>query len=240
LKADAAASEEAEAASEGLGAEVERTAKSYEKLKSAVDILNGALSNRDAFDAAIQAQNELIWAQAEAAKGGEGQAAAQAAVDEAVRNSIDALVNYIDTLGGIPEAKATQIAALINEGSFAAAEERLRILARNRQAEVQIVTRGGAGYGPIAGARAAGGPVSAGKTYLVGEEGPELMVPGSNGTVVPSNKLRTATGSGGSTSNTYSITVNVAPGGDPASTGRALVEAIQDYERVNSSRWRAS
>jgi hypothetical protein len=61
------------------------------------------------------------------------------------------------------------------------------------------------------------------------------MVPNTNGTVIPNNKLGT-----GSTSNTYSITVNVAPGGDPASTGRALVEAIQDYERVNSSRWRAS
>jgi hypothetical protein len=93
---------------------------------------------------------------------------------------------------------------------------------------------GRAGYG--VGARASGGPVSAGAPYIVGERGPELMVPGSNGTVVPNNKLGGVGGGG----NSYSITVNVAPGGDPANTGRMLVEAIQDYERVNSARWRAS
>lgn len=35
------------------------------------------------------------------------------------------------------------------------------------------------------GARASGGPVSAGRAYLVGERGPELMVPGVSGNVVP-------------------------------------------------------
>ncbi len=34
---------------------------------------------------------------------------------------------------------------------------------------------------PVSGARAAGGPVSAGAAYLVGENGPELFVPGANG-----------------------------------------------------------
>jgi hypothetical protein len=178
----------------------------------------------------------------------------------------DAVLDHIANVNGIPAEKVSEIKALLDEGKVAEAEaalaeasrtratiikaeaktdeaeEALRLLIRPRNMTVnaQIVTRGGAGYGPIAGARASGGPVSAGKPYLVGEEGPELMVPGANGTVVPSNKLRAAAGSSGSTSNTYSITVNVAPGGDPASTGRALVEAIQDYERVNSSRWRAS
>jgi hypothetical protein len=33
--------------------------------------------------------------------------------------------------------------------------------------------------------RASGGPVSSGQPYLVGEEGPELIVPGSSGTVIP-------------------------------------------------------
>ena len=37
--------------------------------------------------------------------------------------------------------------------------------------------------GGLSGARAMGGPVSAGKSYLVGERGPELFVPGRNGTV---------------------------------------------------------
>jgi len=37
--------------------------------------------------------------------------------------------------------------------------------------------------------RATGGPVSGGTPYLVGERGPELMVPAGNGTVVPNNAL---------------------------------------------------
>jgi hypothetical protein len=43
--------------------------------------------------------------------------------------------------------------------------------------------------------RASGGPVSAGSTYMVGERGPELFRPGSNGSIIPNNAL----GAGGST-----------------------------------------
>jgi hypothetical protein len=43
---------------------------------------------------------------------------------------------------------------------------------------------------PLAGARALGGPVVAGKPYLVGERGPELVVPRRNGTVVPNHQLK--------------------------------------------------
>lgn len=37
--------------------------------------------------------------------------------------------------------------------------------------------------------RAEGGPVNAGKPYIVGERGPELFVPGASGNVVPNNQL---------------------------------------------------
>ncbi len=37
--------------------------------------------------------------------------------------------------------------------------------------------------------RAAGGPVSSGRTYLVGEQGPELFSPGSSGSIVPNHAL---------------------------------------------------
>lgn len=39
------------------------------------------------------------------------------------------------------------------------------------------------------GARASGGPVSSGSAYLVGEQGPELFVPGASGSIVPNNRL---------------------------------------------------
>jgi phage-related minor tail protein len=43
---------------------------------------------------------------------------------------------------------------------------------------------------PLGGARAAGGPVAAGTPYLVGEEGPELFMPASAGTIAPNSALR--------------------------------------------------
>jgi hypothetical protein len=51
---------------------------------------------------------------------------------------------------------------------------------------------------PIPGL-ASGGPATAGKPYIVGEQGPELFVPKSAGTVIPNNKLPSkaeATGTG--------------------------------------------
>ncbi|MBR1131911.1 phage tail tape measure protein [Bradyrhizobium iriomotense] len=57
---------------------------------------------------------------------------------------------------------------------------------------------GGAAPAPIAGARAMGGPVSFGKPYLVGEQGPELFVPGMSGRIEPNDTLRRLTSDGAS------------------------------------------
>ncbi|NBT88892.1 MAG: hypothetical protein EBT51_11420, partial [Flavobacteriaceae bacterium] len=63
------------------------------------------------------------------------------------------------------------------------------------------------------GFRASGGSVSAGKSYVVGENGAELFVPKSNGTIVPN-------GAGG----TINVTVNGAI--DPEGTARAIVDVL--------------
>ena len=44
-------------------------------------------------------------------------------------------------------------------------------------------------FSRLAGARAEGGPVSAGKPYLVGEKGPEIVVPKQDATVIPNHQL---------------------------------------------------
>jgi phage-related minor tail protein len=44
-------------------------------------------------------------------------------------------------------------------------------------------------YLNFGGARATGGPVSAGKTYLVGERGMELFTPNTSGSITPNNKM---------------------------------------------------
>jgi hypothetical protein len=67
------------------------------------------------------------------------------------------------------------------------------------------------------GGKAAGGPVSGGTTYLVGEKGPELFTPGSSGNIIPNNRL----GGGGSTIN---ITVNGAL--DAEGTARQIVDIL--------------
>ena len=75
--------------------------------------------------------------------------------------------------------------------------------------------------------RAGGGPVSAGKTYLVGERGVELFRPSTNGTITANNAL-----GGGVIHN--NMTFNIL-GGDPAQTRRAISEALRqnndDLER---------
>lgn len=60
---------------------------------------------------------------------------------------------------------------------------------------------GGFSWGSLLGSifggfRADGGPVTAGKAYVVGEQGPELVVPNSDGMVVPNHRMAMASGGG--------------------------------------------
>ena len=48
---------------------------------------------------------------------------------------------------------------------------------------------GGLGFLSFGGPRADGGPVAAGRTYLVGEQGPELFTAAANGSILPNDRL---------------------------------------------------
>lgn len=117
-----------------------------------------------------------------------------------------ALDGYIGTLNSIPGSVTTDINVRVG----AALEAVGRVSSR-------IASLGGIFGGP----RAGGGPVSAGKTYLVGERGPELVTMGSSGHVTPNHMLP----SGG---NHYSITVNAL---DPRSAAQAVQDAIVQITR---------
>jgi hypothetical protein len=75
-----------------------------------------------------------------------------------------------------------------------------------------------------------GGPVLGGRPIIVGERGPELFVPGSNGNVVPNNAM------GG---NSYTINVNAGVG-DPRAIGQQIVEYVKKFEQANGPVFRAA
>lgn len=71
--------------------------------------------------------------------------------------------------------------------------------------------------------RAHGGPVSAGRSYMVGEVGPELFTPSTSGNITPNSAM------GG---NTYNINVNAGVG-DPRAIGQQIVEYVKRFEKAN-------
>jgi phage-related protein len=59
----------------------------------------------------------------------------------------------------------------------------------------------------VDGKRAAGGPVTAGKSYLVGEKGMELFTPSVNGRITPNHQLAAASGQVINNNRTFNINV---------------------------------
>lgn len=74
----------------------------------------------------------------------------------------------------------------------------------------------------LAGFRAEGGPVGAGNSYIVGEKGPELFVPGSSGSIIPNGSM----GGGGRSGPSVNVTYNIASG-----VSRADLAPILEQER---------
>jgi hypothetical protein len=90
----------------------------------------------------------------------------------------------------------------------------------------------------LSGARAAGGPVTGGQSYLVGERGPEIFTPGASGGITPNNAL------GGN----MNLTVNVvnqsgqqvkAKDGGSSFDGKSMVKTIilEAMDTDPSFRW---
>lgn len=83
-----------------------------------------------------------------------------------------------------------------------------------------------AGMAAISGTRADGGPVGVGRTYLVGERGPELFTPSGSGTIIPNHKL----GGGGTVVN-MPITVHNEAGGNVAVDAQQSGDGIRLFIR---------
>lgn len=91
---------------------------------------------------------------------------------------------------------------------------------------------GGTGTGWIGAifGRAHGGPVQAGMPYLVGERGPEIIVPSRAATVIPNNRI-------GAQNNYITLTVETPTGRVPMETqqqlGNRLARALGEARRRN-------
>lgn len=91
------------------------------------------------------------------------------AVIESVKRTVDGLISALKNMLNL----AGQAGSFMSKGSSGS----------------------GVSYGAIR-ARAKGGPVNAGQTYMVGEEGPEIFTPGRSGAIIPNNKIMGNSGSG--------------------------------------------
>lgn len=96
---------------------------------------------------------------------------------------------------------------------------------------------GGAGSGgidPWGGLRERGGPVQAGKAYIVGEKRPELFVPNQSGTIVPRVPDLVAPQSSQAISVAFAPSIVMQGGGDDA--GEQVTEALRKFEKEFTSR----
>jgi hypothetical protein len=150
------------------------------------------------------------------------------ALDELFTAGINAFGGTTEEVRKFNEANlaaTTQIAELAQALDLTSREEysiKFAVDAGDLQRAKDILTSlmaarsGGVEEMRFGGARAMGGPVSGGSSYLVGERGVEIFTPSGSGMITPNSAI------GGNT-----ITVNVQ-GADP----QAVVRALQDYNRT--------
>jgi hypothetical protein len=105
------------------------------------------------------------------------------------------------------------------------AQDLLRLVFRQ---QVTAPLAGFIGEALFKGFRAEGGPVGAGNSYVVGEKGPELFVPGSSGSIVPNGAMGGGGGGGGTVVN---LSYNIASG-----VTRAELKPILEQQRAQLRR----
>jgi phage-related protein len=124
----------------------------------------------------------------------------QIGIEDNIAGPADAMAGVADTMSSSFESAFADIVAGTAKprDAIRALADDLRKMFAQRAARA-LFGDGGVLSGIFDGFRADGGPVSAGRAYVVGERGPELFVPRGNGQIVPN-------GAGGT------VTISLAPG----------------------------
>lgn len=117
----------------------------------------------------------------------------------AFAQGLDSGENFFDSIAKGMKALLKQLAAQLAAAAF------LKILAGITTGGVSTAFGAALDSNPFGGFFASGGPVSAGKSYVVGEQGPEMFIPKTSGTIVPNHQMAASAASSGG----GSMTVNV-------------------------------
>ncbi len=136
-------------------------------------------------------------------------------------------VGFIQLLFSIPDAVSAMIAKLksMGEGIVDFLLAPIRIAMEGLQ-QIPGFDKLLSAVGNFGGARAAGGPVSQGSSYLVGENGPELFTPSRSGSISPN--------AGGMSIGALvgQLTLNVTGGAEAAAAVKsAVVDALNELAR---------
>lgn len=185
---------------------------SYDLLMESIDESQSWIDLGTQFDD-LRAKQEAAFSAAATGSATAEQAARDYQTE--VNNTKAAVAEYGKEVLGLPDKQVADIIAEIDWASVDNAEVTFARLARTRLALLQIDTRVSSST-PAINARADGGPVHPGSTYVVGERGPEVITMGSSSGNV--------TSSGGGM-------------GDPAEFGRLAAEA---FARVLRTQMRAA
>jgi hypothetical protein len=152
-----------------------------------------------------------------------------AATDDAV----SATAAYIMAADHIPAEKKTELITMLDQGALDMVLLIMDDLEKGVNVPVRFQGQGLVGFEK----RAKGGPVRAGEPYIVGEEGPELVVPSQSGTVLTAGETRAAlspvSGSGMAGGTSSGITVNIYPKALP--TDRELIDLVNSVRRRNGN-----
>lgn len=176
------------------------------KLTTEWQTLLGTLDTTEAFANLEESLGAVYEAGIKAFGGG---AKEVAEYEQQVRDHIRAVADLAIALD-LTFGEQNKLKIFVDTGDLAAADKYLERIQKGFGVDL--------GFGvAIQGARASGGPVSGGSSYIVGERGPEIFTPSGSGMI-------SANGAGGTTN----VTVNVQ-GADP----NAVVQALQRYVRTS-------
>ena len=108
--------------------------------------------------------------------------------DNGIRSVEDAMVNLVNGTKSVKEAFSDMARSIVNDLIRMQIQKTITqpIFSFLNPAPAYDLNNGT--ITPVQ-KRAMGGPVSAGKPYLVGEKGPELMIPNGSGTIIPNHNM---------------------------------------------------